>query len=77
MIDLRPVGYIIGMLVAGGMVQALVVEPLVQFGQIIKLPPHGKEPLADKTDLILYLPLLPTGCRSAGHRLKQIERSQT
>lgn len=47
-------------------------QPAVERGKVGKPGRRREQPFAHVADLILHLPLFPTGRRGAGHRLKQI-----
>ena len=69
-----PDGPIIELRVLGplGVGDALIFQPCIQFGEALH-PRLGPEHLVTQiADLVLDLPLLPSGCRCAGHRLNQM-----
>ena len=65
----------VGMRVRLRPLQAALPEVLVQLAKIPDFGSGNEETTTHGAHLVLHLPLLPTGRRRAGHRLKQIVRA--
>src|SRR5580698_10976060 len=55
-----------------GVGDALVEQPGVQFVKVLEAQPRREEALANQSNLVLDLPLLPARCRRAGDRIDQV-----
>src|SRR4029077_2075484 len=62
----------LGMVVSLGVSDTSVGQPDVQFVEVLESKPRREEPLANQTDLVLDLSLLPARRRRAGNRFNQV-----
>src|SRR5271167_4472779 len=62
----------LGVMMRLGIRNALVKQPDIQFLIALHPQPWGKKALPYQPNLVLDLPLLPTRCRGARHRIDQV-----